>query len=384
MIKARNTFQRLSEYPHRAVGSEEEMMAREELSAILAGEVGVDTVEEAFYTPANNIVFIWTLFTSLICILWFAPYAPSWSFIGSLALFISYFLYLDNRYSPMLWINSKRTTANLVSKKGNSGSDDDKLIIIMAYLDSPIASFAHRAHHLDYLKKGKLWCLSIAGFASFMPFLMMFGLSIPTVLLQLLSVAMIFIMIISAIDFWMDGYCQGGNGNLSGVAAATELASKLWRDMPDEKIEIRLVITSAHGTGMLGAQHYARTHLDELKSKDVYLLNLDCVGDGNLFYITDTIGVFDFKYDNILINSARSLPKLDKRFSEVKAAKPHVGDFDSIYFAREGMNALTLTSLGKAGRRTRYRTKEDKCHLVDKELMEQSVQYGEMIIRSIM
>jgi Peptidase family M28 len=377
-LLAADIFRRLSEWPHRGAGSEDEMMAREMLTTELVGEPGVDVAEEGLRAPATYLPLFAMIALGQAAALTVAIWAPYVAVMVGIFFLGSHLLFFDWRVSPLIWMGPKQLTANLVAKKGAGR----RLFILMAHLDSAPASYAYRADQVQHFKASVYAGTGIVALGVLVPFLDTLGLVTP-VWLRLLLVATIMSQpIIAGLDFWRFGYTPGANDNLSGVAAATAAASQLWRRMPDD-CEVRLVITTAEEAGMLGAQHYARAHEDELRARQTHIINFDTVGNNNLKYIRKSGGFTDVRYEGPLLDAANALCRQSKKYNFFSAGEHHVGDFDSVWFVRAGISTLTLASYDDDGMMPHIHTPDDTADHVDLDQVARSALFGEALVRTL-
>ena len=376
MLKAQDIFNRLSEWPHRQTGSEQEFEAREALMAQLAGEVGVFTTEEGYYTPASYIPFLWTVTVTQLISLLAVNFVPLLSLVLSLLAAGSLYLFLDWRKSPAIWWWASKATANLVASKGTGQS----LVIVMAHLDSAPASYAYRPNQVKKFTVTLYFTIILHALPLVYALFAASGINVSVGLLLPIQLMMFVSVIIASIDYWRFGATAGANDNLTGVAAASELASRLWADMP-ENTEIRLVITSSEETGMLGAQHYFTVHKEEILTRDTVVLNLDTVGSQNLRYVTQSGSFSKITYKGILQQTAGLLAGT-KSFPDIHPIQHRVGDFDTVWFARAGVPCLTLASYNMDEVMPYIHTPQDVAKHVHMDTVALSVDFGEMVIRS--
>ena len=377
-VSAREIFEVLSEWPHRGTGSEEEFEAREQLSAKLAGEWGVEVGEEGFITPRTYLPFFWTIALGQAACVLFSSYAPFLIALGGFGLFVSHFLFFDWRVSRLIWMLGRTITANMVAKKGTGR----RLVILMAHLDSAPASYAYRADQVSHFKVSVYVGTALVSTGMMIPLIESGGLELPYWLKLLLAGLLVAQAVMASIDHWRFGFTPGANDNLTGVAAASEAASRLWAKMPDDT-EVRLVITSAEEAGMLGAQHYWEQHHEELKARETHVLNFDTVGYGKLAFVTESGGFTPTFYDTPLAAAARALTHLNKRFEAIGPARHHVGDFDSVWFVRDGISSLTLAAYDENGMMPRIHTMDDTARGLDMTIVEEAAAFGEAIIRTL-
>lgn len=376
-LSVSDVFGCLSEWPHRGVGTEEELEAREMLMTELSAEFEVDIKEEGFQAPTSYIPFLWLTGLMAIFAVIGTPLMPTvMALVGGLA-FVSLFLFFDWRISPLVWIGSNLTTANLVASKG----EGQRLFVLMAHLDSAPASYAYRPAQIPHFKISVYLSAALMGLGFLIPFMATFGAQFDMVTLLGIAALMLIQLTLASIDYWRHGYTPGANDNLSGVAAATSAASHLWRRMPPGA-EVRLVITSGEEAGMLGAQHYWQVHKEELRSRDTYIINMDTVGCRHLKFVTKSGGFTPVVYDNVLTQTALNLTLGNEPFQSVAPAVHSVGDFDSVWFVRDGMNALTIASYDDDGHMTAIHTPDDTHEKVNFETMALAARFAEAIVRT--
>lgn len=378
MLKARDIFETLKEWPHRGACSPEEEEAREALMAALAGEYGVHTTDEGFFCPPSYLRFFWILAVGQAAVVSFSAMMPAIMLAAGLLLFLSHLLYFDWRVSPLIWWGARTLTANVAATKGQGR----RLVILMAHLDSAPASFAYRPTQVRQFRYAVYAGTAVMGLGVLVPALGTQDIVMPGWLTGVFTVLLLLQAVMASIDFWRFGYTPGANDNLTGVAAATEVASRLWKSMP-ESTEVRLVITSGEEAGMLGAQHYWRQHREELKERETHVLNFDTVGFGALKYVTESGGFTPIYYDGPLTDTARALTRMDKRYSHIGPARHHVGDFDSVWFVRDDISALTLAAYDAEGLMPHIHTPDDTEDHIDMKLVEEAAAFGEAIIRTL-
>jgi len=377
-LTVEHIFNTLVEWPHRGAGSEEEMMAREALVTELLGEPDVDVTEEAVAVPRTYLPFFWMLGLGQAFMVLISAWAPVIAFLGGLLLLASYILFFDWRVSPLTWLVPKEVSANTVAKKG----DGERLVILMAHLDSAPASYAYRPDQVKHFGVSVYIGTLVMAFGVIVPWIEASGMVLPVWVRGTVMAILVAQPVIASMDYWKFGYTPGANDNLSGVAAATAAATNLWRHMP-ENTEVWLVITTAEEAGMLGAQHYWRAHEDELSRRDAHVLNFDTVGNAHLKYVVKSGGFTPVYYPGHLLDAAKALAQGNSNFAEVGAGVHKVGDFDSVWFQRAGISALTIASYDEEGMMPAIHTPEDTAAGVDLDQVALAARFGEGIIRTL-
>lgn len=322
------------------------MLAREELMAMLTGEYGVDLKEEGFMAPASPLIFFWIMFSGLALCLLAVEFSPAIPLFGLVIFGGSLFLFFDYRPSPLLWLLSQRMTANLVAEKMPPDSRENPyrpLFIIHANLDSPPVMMHFQHQLILYFPYfiwglvgllGMIFLLSVLGFA---------GLFIPKGVIFTAAVILLLIPLYLSVDYWMQGYSKGMNDNLSGVAAATEVAVRLFRDMPDN-LDIRLLLTSGAYMGGAGMQHYLSMHQEELEKRPVSLISLHGIGTGDLSLVRSASPLLPQNFHGSLIRKAYNLSK-DGQYGPVAVRDFKAGGLESVIPMRAGVDSLTIVGL---------------------------------------
>jgi hypothetical protein len=354
------------------------MMAREALMTELLGEPGVEVAEEGVMVPKSYLPFFWLLALGQAFVVFVSIWIPLVAFVGGLIFFASHFLFFDWRLSPLTWMVPRTMSANTVAKKG----EGNRLFILMAHLDSAPASYAYRADQVKHFATSVHVGTFVMALGVIIPWFDASGYILPV--WGRVFIAMLFVgqALVTSVDYWRFGYTPGANDNLSGVSAAVAAASNLWRHMPSDA-EVRLVVTTAEEAGMLGAQHYLRVHEDELAVRDTFVLNFDTVGNANVQFVTKSGGFTPVTYDGPLVDAAEALARDNANFSEVRAGEHHVGDFDSIWFQRAGIQSLTIASYDDEGMMPAIHTAQDTAALVSMEKTALAAKFGEGVIRML-
>ncbi|MBO6503458.1 MAG: M20/M25/M40 family metallo-hydrolase [Kordiimonadaceae bacterium] len=375
-LQASDIFNKLKEWPHRGVGTEQELEAREMLITLLSAEYEVDIVEEGFDSPPTYIRFFWLNACVCAAAVMGANLMPAIMVLVGLLGFASHFLFIDWRVSPLIWWGAQTPTANLVARKGRGS----KLYILMAHLDSAPASFAYRPGQVQNFALSVHVATFLLGCGVLVPLVAGFGAGIDLTTRLVIATAILGQALLASIDFWRLGYTPGANDNLSGVVAATAAASHLWRHMPEDA-EVRLVLTSAEEAGMLGAQHYWQTHRDELKARETYLINIDTVGSQELKYVKNSGTFTNSHYDNALTDAAFVAASSNPNFSGIEAGTHKVGDFDSIWFHRDKIPAITIASYNKHALMPAIHTMADTAEKVDLSQVAKAAKFAEALVR---
>jgi Zn-dependent M28 family amino/carboxypeptidase len=190
-------------------------------------------------------------------------------------------------------------------------------------------------------------------------------------------------LVIATIDFLRFGYTNAANDNGTGVAAVLASAEALWSEVP-EGWSVEVLLTGAEEAGMIGAQKWVDRHLNELDRDNVYVVNIDTVGAGQLQFVEKTGTLTTLHYDNALVDLARNLAQTEPQFTKVQATAHRVADFDSVWFARAGIAALTLGAYDENGLMPYIHRPEDTLDKVDVAVVQSAVDFATALSKHVM
>jgi hypothetical protein len=116
-----------------------------------------------------------------------------------------------------------------------------------------------------------------------------------------------------------------------------------------------------------------------LDTKNTYVINIDTVGTGQLCFVTRTGTLTTLNYDNELTRAADSL----SYDLNVQKAEHRVADFDSVWFARKGIPAITLGAYDDNGLMPHIHRPEDRLENVDVACVERAVDFAVVLARKL-
>ncbi|MFQ6086634.1 MAG: M28 family metallopeptidase [Candidatus Bathyarchaeia archaeon] len=100
---------------------------------------------------------------------------------------------------------------------------------------------------------------------------------------------------------YINKFSYGADDNASGIAVLMETARRL----QGRKLNLRVDFAcfAAEEKGLFGSRKWVNKHLKELDRERTYVLNIDCVGRGEKFFITKGLGtIFKKRSDPTLCN----------------------------------------------------------------------------------
>lgn len=94
-------------------------------------------------------------------------------------------------------------------------------------------------------------------------------------------------------------YSYGADDNASGIAVMVETARRLRA----RKLNLRIDFAcfAAEERGLYGSRKWVNKHLNELDKDKTYVLNVDCVGRGERFFVCKGLGTIFKKYSDPML-----------------------------------------------------------------------------------
>jgi hypothetical protein len=245
----------------------------------------------------------------------------------------------DSFLSRLCWRLGRRyTTANIVARLRPRPDPARALsatsIYLVAHFDSKgqFIPVVVRAGLFAGLSGGALVFASLTLLRAFFPALTSLG-ALAGVVAVLAGVPLLFLD--------TNNHSPGAIDNASGLGLVLHLAECLGPDSTwREKLDVTVLITSAEELALMGAAAYVRANLSALRaqSQNLYILNFDGIGiKGRLHYAG--------RPGRLLELTRRACAELG-----LPLARFRLGGvlFDHMPFARQGLDALTLMSIGPA------------------------------------
>jgi hypothetical protein len=213
-------------------------------------------------------------------------------------------------------------------------------------------------------------------------FTLLFGLHLDWVIQvnQLITIFVIPFTIILAFNFTGSdkngGKVPGALDNLSAVSITLALA-KMIQENPDlipPDTEIRFISFGSEEAGTRGSFNYVNRHLDELKTKETYVMNFETIFD-------EEITVFTSDLNGLLPNSNKIVDLVSQAAKNSNA--PHKvapfpfggGGTDAIPFSRNQIPALTLYAMKVPGQMAKfYHQTKDNYDMVNQKSLKHAMQ----------
>ncbi len=367
--------EKLASFPNRGVATPNEIPVLGYLTSLFVEQ---EVTRESFKTPKTYISIVWWLIGGLVIGLLALNFSPIIGLFLTLIFVTMAMLYFNWYASPVTNLPPLVTSYNLIIKPKNKENPKPKKLILMAHWDTAPISVLYRPEMVGNFRQSlkiSLFLMILAQFVAISQFL------IPNTFILLLGniLAFYFLLqgVVGTIDYFRLGYSNGASDNATGAAAAIATAQKLWAKNLSN-LDIELVLTGAEEVGMIGSRAYLKKHYTEF-NKETYLVNFDTLGSGNLKIITQTGSWSNIVYDNKLIQIAKQSVTELPTLKEVSTGAWHTADFDSVWFQRAGIPAVTLAALDNNGRMPNIHRPTDILSNVDFVPMEKAIILAEKI-----
>ncbi len=152
--------------------------------------------------------------------------------------------------------------------------------------------------------------------------------------------------LVSALNFQVvlrNEIVPGANDNLTGVASLAVLASRL-KDWKPNDVELVYVVTGAEEASLGGADALYSQHNDDWERTNTFILNLDTLCGGELFYLKEG-DVWPCPMPAWIPGFVEDVKAGDERFAGVREFRVPVGGTDAIPFALGGYNNIALSCI---------------------------------------
>jgi hypothetical protein len=376
---------KLCALPHRGAATPMEKKAADILESILTS-MGATVDRQPFRTPVTYIWEVWWIVGGISLGLLLAPLAP-WISVFITAFFaVSAALYFDWRASFISYFPPKADSENLITRYGQPDRETgrDGKIILMAHYDSAPVSLLYLPSQVKGMQRSVKIGVLLMACAVAVALLQALHMGQPWTSWMRYALAAYFLGMggVTSFDYFRYGYTNGASDNATGTAAAIAVANRLWND-PIPGWQVELVLTGAEEAGMVGAKQYFRRHKKTLHPETTVVLNFDSLGRGDVKVIKTTGSLTPVVYDNALFDAAVKTIDENPEFGTIKPASWHTGDFDTIWFAREGILSLTLSAQDEHGCIPHLHRRQDTMDTVDEKQVQFSVDFAEAVVRTM-
>lgn len=381
----------LAALPHRGATTAYEKQAADMLASTLQS-LGASVDRQHFLTSKTYISQVWWLLVAMSLTLILTPYISWLALVINLLIAYIGLWHFDWRSSPLSLLPPRADSQNILGKDPHSVHQDQqkrpdlkkRKMILMAHYDSAPISLLYHPLLVKNFRQSLLISLGLMQLAVVITLLEVLGVGghITSWARWLLVLYFMLQGIMLSIDYFRYGFSNGAADNATGVAAALATAQRLWRN-PIPGWQVDVVLTSAEEVVMAGARHYYFANRDRLDPRTTYVVNFDNLGKGDVKIITRTGSMTTVVYDNAIVDAALQTAAFDPKFQHIKPGAWHTADFDSIWFAREGLPSMTLSAQDEHGRIPNLHRPGDTIDNVDENVVLCAIDFAQATIRRL-
>jgi len=366
----------LTRLPHRGAGTPYEAAAVELLVSNLRN-LGAETRLEAFRTPATYATIVYWLIGGILTGLLSFPYLGPIAVVLTWTSVVLAWLFFNWRFSPVTQLPPRVRSHNVIGRWHSSESEPVLRLQLMAHYDTAPISLLYSGSQVGNFRLSLVISLVLMVLAAVV---VTAELVLPDGFLENLfwvrwALAGYFFTqaLLATLGYWLYGYTNGASDNATGVAAALASAERIHQlGLPG--LELEVILTGAEEVGMIGAKAYLDRHLHEWPEGRTALINFDTLGNGTLHLIRQTGTVETIRYENELTEQVEALLAAPPFKGQVRTGNWHTADFDSVWWVRAGLPALTLAALDEAGRMPNIHRPEDQLLQTDVTPIQQAVE----------
>ena len=368
--------------PHRGATTANEYEAADRLERHLRS-LGADVRRQRFKTARTYVSEIWWMICALVLGLLLLPVLTH---VGAVwvtcwvALALHYF---DWRASPVAWLPLRRFSQNVIGSHP-SVQEGTHHLILMAHYDSAPVSLLYLPSMVKNFRSSLLTSLALMLVAAVVAWLYALGVGLPWVDWARYLLAGYFLLqgFVASFDYWRLGFTNGAADNATGAGVAVATAARLWAK-PPAGWKVDVVLTGAEETNLKGARAFYNEWVGTADKRRTFLFNFDNLGAGAATIVTETGSLTSIVYANALIEAAVHVAANDARFSDIQKGPWHTGDFDSSWFARAGIPAMTLSARDEHGLIPNLHRPSDTLSNVIEALPRHAVDFAESVVRRL-
>ncbi|MCP5105923.1 MAG: Zn-dependent exopeptidase M28 [bacterium] len=374
-----NFIKQLSCFKHRLSGSPENSEAVGVIEEIFRS-FGWVTIREGFRVHGH---FAWGIIINLfpllvIYILLREHYLLSLGLYAVVA--VSFWGELSLSFHLLRWLIPAHGACNMEARF--EGEDESKpLVIVLAHHDSPKTGLIYHEKLARPVARLLVRLPGIFRRIFLLPFVGVLMLGAGMVLRPVswaqwvspvFSYAAVFILALTLfflIEWAFSAPSPGANDNGSGVLVLMELARRFSTVKPSG-VSVRLLATGAEETGYFGIKAYMKRHKEELKKRDPLFINLESIGGGELYWVTEEEFLGKFKYP------AKGFAHLESSLRRASL----IALTDGAPLAKAGFGVLTLIGLEDGAIPVNYHRVTDTFDRLDVENLSKAADIVEAII----
>jgi len=356
------TLSGLSRFPHRGSTTEEEADAAQFLGRELSLQ-GFNVLEQPFESPTT---YSWNVVGAAGLLALGGLFAWNSLWLGiPITLLGAWWLVAHFSLEPHFldFFIPKAKSRNLVAQFGQG----EQHLVLLAHFDTAKSAFLYNPARVGTFRLNFVLNITLAVLTPILALARFYLDALEPVLLVL---ALYFA--VNAVLFFLrernEPFVNGANDNASGVAAAIEVANRVWGKLG---ARVTLVLTGCEEVGARGAAEFLGT-LEPQEYAQTLLINLDNVGRGNLHYATGEGMIRFYRYDSSVKGLAQDLPL------KAQPLEYRLAYFDTLPFVKAGVPCLTLIAL-EDGLIPNWHWPTDTLENVDLAAVERAADFAEAL-----
>lgn len=380
MSKAWTYLERLTRYPHRAVGSAEEAAAAEEAAGWLR-DMGYDVEIQRFRAPRDTLylgpaVIMAGYLAAAAIAAWWQPWV---GLLLAVLLLIPLVGEMSGKGLDLDAYTPKVGSQNVIARAAGQG-DERLTVVVSGHLDTQHATWLFHPRIAPHVQTYLNLAYGSLG-------LMLLGLVLRAVFpgagwpLWLLgagaAVLSLHIAFLLACAF-SGGYINGANDNTTGAALTLALAEH-FAAHPLPGVRFHFVLTGAEEVGTRGMKAFLRAY--RYDSASTYFINLDNLGGGTLTYLEGEGMTLYHRFGKDLVELARAMAA--ERPGRVKARPNLLLPTDAMIPAAHGYQAISFLAFLEDGSLPNYHWYTDTPEHVDRELLSFTEDFMKEYIRRL-
>lgn len=369
-IRLERTLSGLSHFPHRGSTTEEEANAAQFLGRELSLQ-GFIVLEQPFESPTT---YSWNVVgaAGLLALGSLFAWNSLWLGIPVSALGAWWLLAHFSLEPHFLdFFIPKAPSRNIVAQFGQG----EQHLVLMAHYDTAKSAFLYNPARVGTFRLSFVLNVTLAVLTPILALARFFSDALEPILLVL---ALYFA--VNTVLFYLrernEPFVNGANDNASGVAAAIEIANRLWGKLG---ARVTLVLSGCKEVGARGAAEFLKT-LEPQEYAQTLVLNLDNVGQGDLHYATGEGMVRFHRYNSSITELAQDLPL------KAQPLEYRLAYFDTLPFVKVGVPCLSLIALNTDARARaedglipHWHWPSDTLENVDMEAVERAADFAEAL-----
>ena len=359
-------LERLTRYPHRAVGSAEEAAAAGEAAGWLK-DMGYEVEIQRFRAPRDTLyigpaVIMAGYLAAAAIAVWWQPWI---GLLLAVLLLIPLVGEMSGKGLDLDAYTPKVTSQNVIARAREQGGER-LTVVVSGHLDTQHATWLFHPRMAPHVQT----YLNLAYLSLGIMFLgLVLRAVLPSAGWPLWVLAAAAVLLIGHIAFLLacaltGDYINGANDNTTGAALTLALAEH-FAAQPLPGVRFHFLLTGAEEVGTRGMKAFLRAN--RYDPNTTYFINLDNLGGGILTYLEGEGMTLYHRFGKDLVELARTMAA--ERPGKVKARPNLLLPTDAMIPAAHGYQAISFLAFLEDGALPNYHWYTDTPENVDRELL---------------